>query len=184
MTNFGKEQLYFKFNVFCEEIPIQLTFKDVSLLKLLWRRPERESAYQLRAEIRVIEMFYNRLPLPSLFSINSKMWDIFTWWYFGRSFSPPPSPRSWQWQNIFFKPQQRIRNNSRSKMTQEMWCCQPGKGCSYLWAPASQASVPAWWTRTPCEQAWRQVGPRLPCCPRPCTGSDRPPRHPPRTTFL
>ena len=165
----------------CKE---ELTFKDVSLLKLLWRRPERESAYQLRAEIRVIEMFYNRLPLPTLFfSNNSKMWDIFTWWYFGRSFSPPPSPRSWQWQNIFFKPQ-RIRNNSRSEMTQEMWWCQPGKGCSYLWAPASQASVPAWWTRTPCEQAWRQVGPRLPCCPRPCTGSDRPPRHPPTTTFL
>lgn len=37
-------------------LPIQpglvvvFSFKDVSLLELLWRRPERESAYQLRAD--------------------------------------------------------------------------------------------------------------------------------------
>ena len=112
-NNFTLDSMFLRRNTKC--CNEQLTFKDVSLLELLWRRPERESAYQLRAEIRVIEIFYNRLPLPSLFSNHSKMWDIFTWWYFGRSFSPPPSPRSWQWQNIFLS-LKGYWNNSRRKM--------------------------------------------------------------------
>ena len=187
MTNFGKVQLYFKFNVFCEEIP-SVAKKNLLLRTFLsssssgvGRRESRRINFALKLEL--LRYFIIGCRFHHFFSNNSKMWDIFTWWYFGRSFSPPPSPWSWQWQNTFFKPQ-RIRNSSRRKMTQEMWWCQPGKGCSYLWAPASQASVPAWSTRTPCAQAWRQVGPRPPCCPRPCTGSDRPPRHPPRTRFL